>query len=663
MAQLLREVKVVLDRVKIYSCDQCPLGFLDQTDWCLHQTKFSHIKEKEENLSNNNNKYIKVHQCPDCNKKFVHESTLKAHSFVHEPIPYVCHCGVAYYKSCDLKDHKKLVHSDEMSIESIEEAIEPVKTKTSKPKMKSVQIKKLKNKKIRGRNSKPGSQKIKHNFDKKLNDNLVYSCPICNKTFKNKGNVVKHKVTHSEVKPYGCELCDARFTQKGSLNIHMKRHAGIKDEKCQYCGKEFLGRHARINHEYTHTKVKPYECKHCGKAFADRSATIRHERIHTRDMKYKCEYCSKGFTDASGVIRHRLMHKGKKDFACRICDKTFYTTTDLRIHLLSHTAVKDYQCDYCKNYFTKKCNLINHIRTIHYGQKLYRCTECFKNFSGTTNMIKHKCPNSVNKNLIKCELCGLRTRDISKHTKSFHTKNHFYLCDNCPNQYTWKWDLIRHMLKQHIKIKCKKCLSYFSSNSDLKRHNRIGCFKCKKCDKNLESEQTYKSHIKKHAKKEEFAKYSCSKCDCAFSLPASLTNHYRLKHLTDPAYYECDHCKKVFNTKLLLVSHVKDSHMNALYCDVCKKKFYSETEFRQHKRIVCQSPGNWFCEICDKTFSRRKGLSSHLLFHSSTASYECDYCGKKFKLKNLLAIHIRRKHIKETRKVPKKQPKSLVFVF
>lgn len=121
--------------------------------------------------------------------------------------------------------------------------------------------------------------------------------------------------------------------------------------------------------------------------------------------------------------------------------------------------------------------------------------------------------------------------------------------------------------------------------------------------------------------------------------------------------------KKVFNTKLLLVSHVKDSHMNALYCDVCKKKFYSETEFRQHKRIVCQSPGNWFCEICDKTFTRRKGLSSHLLFHSSTASYECDYCGKKFKLKNLLAIHIRRKHIKETRKVPKKQPKSLVFIF
>jgi len=86
--------------------------------------------------------------------------------------------------------------------------------------------------------------------------------------------------------------------------------------------------------------------------------------------------------------------------------------------------------------------------------------------------------------------------------------------------------------------------------------------------------------------------------------------------------FECDSCKKQFNTMASLSSHSKSCLDNEQSCKLCNKQFANKRNLRDHNRIFHESPDailskySLSCPECDKVFYKKSNLTSHMLRHS-----------------------------------------------
>jgi uncharacterized Zn-finger protein len=103
------------------------------------------------------------------------------------------------------------------------------------------------------------------------------TCPVCGKTFNDKGYLSSHLKIHRNAKEYKCEWCDKSFNQRVAYNMHVRIHTGHKPHKCDLCPKAFSRKMLLRQHMRTHTGERPYKCEICGKAFADRSNMLLHQ--------------------------------------------------------------------------------------------------------------------------------------------------------------------------------------------------------------------------------------------------------------------------------------------------------------------------------------------------------------------------------------------------
>nr|XP_040045203.1 zinc finger protein 184-like isoform X2 [Gasterosteus aculeatus aculeatus] len=229
----------------------------------------------------------------------------------------------------------------------------------------------------------------------------AFSCSVCAKTFKRRGNLNIHMRTHVGVKPFGCSLCSKRFTQKAGLDYHLKIHTGEKPFSCSLCGKSFRHKGALTSHMARHSEVKPFSCGICNKRFGTESQLQVHKCVGERPRFLRgragrcgeplsCSECDATFPNNYLLMTHERMHRGKKLFTCGVCGQKRQFSSHLAIHMRTHTGEKPFRCSVCGKRFSQRGIMSQHM-AVHSGVKPFSCAVCGRRFFWHFQIKKHKC--------------------------------------------------------------------------------------------------------------------------------------------------------------------------------------------------------------------------------------------------------------------------------
>ncbi|CAM5121140.1 unnamed protein product [Natator depressus] len=216
-----------------------------------------------------------------------------------------------------------------------------------------------------------------------------FACGECGKSFRLKGNFVKHLRSHAKVRPYKCTECEKSFNCQSELLRHQMIHRGEKPYKCSECEKSYSRKVYLLNHQRVHTGERPFQCTVCEKSFRQKAVLISHQRLHTGERPYKCSECGKSFTQQSKLTNHYRVHTGERPYKCTQCDNSFSEKSKLNNHYRVHTGERPYKCTQCEKSYCRKEYLLNHQR-VHTGERPFQCAECGKSFLLKRSFMKHQ---------------------------------------------------------------------------------------------------------------------------------------------------------------------------------------------------------------------------------------------------------------------------------
>lgn len=139
-------------------------------------------------------------------------------------------------------------------------------------------------------------------------------CPTCGKLIRKKGlkNHIQKQHTDTFVakEAFECQTCGKIFFRRQNLEAHQLMHLPEDQRlyKCRFCERTFNKKLGFVEHERNHTGEKPYKCEHCGKAFARSSTFQDHKREHT-GQRFVCSVCSKEYKDRGNYRHHMKQHE------------------------------------------------------------------------------------------------------------------------------------------------------------------------------------------------------------------------------------------------------------------------------------------------------------------------------------------------------------------
>lgn len=205
-----------------------------------------------------------------------------------------------------------------------------------------------------------------HKAKQIINNRISYKCELCKKVIFTKRGFLRHTRVHSGKRPCKCELCGKCYRIEQDLARHVRDvHERLKKYPCDICGRAFANKGAKDDHRRIHTGERPYACKHCPKTFRTLNSIYIHNRVHTNYKPHKCSYCGKYFRSRQRLNNHETTHTGVKAFSCEICGKSFPVKGEVMRHYATHNQEKPFDCKGCGMKFGQKRYLRNHIKQHH----------------------------------------------------------------------------------------------------------------------------------------------------------------------------------------------------------------------------------------------------------------------------------------------------------
>uniref|UniRef100_A0A8C5C7Y3 Zinc finger protein 516 n=1 Tax=Gadus morhua TaxID=8049 RepID=A0A8C5C7Y3_GADMO len=243
----------------------------------------------------------------------------------------------------------------------------------------------------------------------------AYDCNICGRSFPFLSSLSQHMRRHTGARPYKCPYCDHRASQKGNLKVHIRSHklgtlssyhsnddeeVGADEEEeetssaevsvsegldggtsptksSSACNRVVSGDSAEegrrkiparsVKREKpTASGQRPFCCRLCGYEAQREDQLLSHiEKVHitadkeeddppslkedtgsegdtpvqpSDDGTFPCETCGQVFTQAWFLKSHMKKHAGILEHCCRVCGRRFREAWFLKSHMKTHNT-------------------------------------------------------------------------------------------------------------------------------------------------------------------------------------------------------------------------------------------------------------------------------------------------------------------------------------
>ena len=274
-------------------CLFCPKTFRSPSDIKCHIVKHTGKKDYKCNICLQRFGYVRAlkrhinshgelnEECTKCGKKFPHEDNLKLHMKTHDITgSFICSfCSKLFKRKQHLTTHEKK-HTGEkpFKCEFCDERF---------TEMRSLKAHTLKDHKSLNQVVLPQKQSI---------------CETCGKSFRTKSKLKDHMDIHSGSKQHKCLQCEAQFYVKSALGAHMLRHK--VNYSCNVCDKSFSDRGNLRKHKISQHS-ESYPCLRC-KFRAGAPSDLRlHEKSKHCNVRHECDICKVSFKWSGTLKRHK----------------------------------------------------------------------------------------------------------------------------------------------------------------------------------------------------------------------------------------------------------------------------------------------------------------------------------------------------------------------
>lgn len=116
--------------------------------------------------------------------------------------------------------------------------------------------------------------------------------------------------------------------------------------------------------------------------------------------------------------------------------------------------------------------------------------------------------------------------------------------------------------------------------------------------------------------------FKCETCGKAAKNRLALLDHIRHHN----RIMICDMCDRTFSRKKHLTNHMQTHHMNVKFsCNLCSAEFPSQDKLSTHKRLIHNK--KYKCDKCEAVFAHQGTLAEHFSIKHEGKRFNCSYAG------------------------------------
>lgn len=439
-------------------------------------------------------------------------------------------------------------------------------------------------------------------------DNVI--CSDCGRDFsrtvKPKKRLREHvRRMHLKNGKFKCLQCPKTFVCQQGLRDHEPVHSKERKHSCSYCNETFL----RLSHLYihlrTHEEEKNFRCEACFGTFNVQSELKDHcdSKHSSVSANVKCGVCKQNLYSAQSVYSHSLRHSGTRNFKCDVCGSKFKRKQILDQHKKRHetnVTSQSFQCNVCKKELTTKSSLREHMFLVHkksLEETDHKCEVCGKCFRNWANYRRHV---QLHPKLLDNSTIALaQEKDVLDTIGANDSSSHRFKCNICSQEFDTTKSMLEH-LKEHQAtpntevatgagsvegLACSVCLKAFTNRKYLRSHMQIHKsieLKCDVCGMLFKRKDTLRMHKKRHIERNETASTFTNKSGEMYNVRRELRD--KIGKADQDGRVSCPYCKKVFNTRKLLLAHIV-LHGDVFHsCDICGKSYKQKSCLNKHRK-------------------------------------------------------------------------------